>query len=81
MSVHLRIDGAADRPQPWLVDDPEADLPGQISDDWVPALGGRDHAVQGAAPNIVDEVALRTLLQPTLEDADDNRDLVAHALL
>ena len=67
--------------QPWLVDDPEADLAGQISDDWVATLGGRDQAVQGAAPDVVDEVALRALLQPALEDVDDDRDLALDALL
>ena len=45
------------------------------------ALGGRDQGVQGAAPTVVDRVALRALLQPAFEDVDDDRHLGPNALL
>ena len=79
--LHRRVHRVARRSQQWFVDDAEADLAGQISDDRMTALGGGDEGVEGAAATIVGRVALRPLLEPALEDADDHRDLGADALL
>ena len=79
--LHRRVHRVARRPQQWFVDDAEADLAGQISDDRMTALGRGDHGIQGAATTIVDPVALRPLLEPALEDADDHRNLGIDALL
>ena len=52
-----------------------------IGDDRVAALGGGDQGVEGAAATVVGCAALRALLEPALEDADDHRELGVDPLL
>ena len=81
MLLHRLVHGVAGGAQPRFVDDAEANLAGQVGDDRVAALGGRDQGVQRAAPTVVDRVALRSLLQPAFEDVGDDRQLGTNALL
>ena len=81
MSLHRLVHRVTGGAQPRFVDDAEADLTGQVGDDRMAPLGGRDQGVEGLAPGVVDRVALRSLLEPALEDVDDHRDLRRDPLL